>query len=51
MRVTGSCSFAGISVVDPWHTIPVKKMLGASYLERDLYSTGGETLETFSWNS
>ena len=44
---TGSCSFTGISVVDPWHTIPVKEMLGASYLEGDLYFTGGETLGTF----
>jgi acetoacetate decarboxylase len=44
---TGSCSFTGISVVDPWHTIPVKEMLGASYLEGDLTFTGGETLGTF----
>ena len=44
---TGSCSFTGISVVDPWHTIPVKEMLGASYLEGDLYFSGGETLGTF----
>jgi acetoacetate decarboxylase len=44
---TGSCSFTGISVVDPWHTIPVKEMVGASYLEADFYYTGSETLETF----
>jgi acetoacetate decarboxylase len=44
---TGSCSFTGISVVDPWHTIPVKEMMAASYFEGDLCFTGGETLETF----
>ena len=44
---TGSCSFTGISVIDPWHTIPVKEMIGASYFEGELYFTGGETLETF----
>jgi len=44
---TGSCSFTGISVVDPWHTIPVKKMVGVSYIEGELYYTSGETLETF----
>jgi len=44
---TGSCSFTGISVVDPWHTIPVKEMVAASYFEGELYFTGGETLETF----
>ena len=44
---TGSCSCTGLSVVDPWHTIPVKEMLGASYFEGELCFTGGETLETF----
>jgi len=44
---TGSCSFTGISVVDPWHTIPVKEMVNTSYFEGELYYTGGETLETF----
>jgi hypothetical protein len=44
---TGSCSFTGISVVDPWHTIPLKEMLGASYFEGELCFSGGETLETF----
>lgn len=44
---SGSCTFMGISVVDPWHTMPVKEMPGASYLEGDLHSTGGETLGTF----
>jgi len=44
---TGSCSFTGISVVDPWHTIPVKEMVAASYHEGELHFTGGETLETF----
>jgi acetoacetate decarboxylase len=44
---TGSCSFTGISVVDPWHTIPVKEMVRAAYIEGELYFTGGETLETF----
>jgi hypothetical protein len=44
---TGSCSFTGISVVDPWHTLPVKEMVGTSYYEGELYYSGGETLETF----
>jgi len=44
---TGSCSFTGISVVDPWHTIPVKEMVRTGYIEGELYFTGGETLETF----
>jgi hypothetical protein len=44
---TGSCSFTGISVIDPWHTIPVKQMLGATYLEGDFCFAGGETLGTF----
>jgi len=44
---TGSCSFTGISVVDPWHTIPVKEMVRTGYFEGELYFSGGETLETF----
>jgi hypothetical protein len=44
---TGGCSFTGISVVDPWHTIPVKKMVRTSYFEGELDYMGGETLETF----
>ena len=44
---TGSCSFTGISVVDPWHTIPVREMVRTAYIEGELYFTGGETLETF----
>jgi acetoacetate decarboxylase len=43
---TGMLTYTGISVVDPWHTIPVKKMVGCSYLECDFAFCGGKTLGT-----
>jgi acetoacetate decarboxylase len=43
---TGSCHFPGISVLDPWHSLPVKKMLGAAQLVADFVLPDGKILET-----
>jgi acetoacetate decarboxylase len=42
----GSCQFTGASVLDPWHTLPVKKMIGASYLVCDFVLPEGKILQT-----
>jgi acetoacetate decarboxylase len=43
---TGSCHFPGISVLDPWHSLPVKKMLGATHLVADFVLPDAKILET-----
>ena len=42
----GSCQFSGASVLDPWHTLPVKKMIGAGYMLCDFILPEGKILET-----
>jgi len=42
----GNCSFTGASVLDPWHTLPVAKMIAATYLVCDFVIEGGKILET-----
>ncbi len=43
---TGSCHFPGISVLDPWHSLPVKNMVGAARLVADFVLPDGKILET-----
>jgi acetoacetate decarboxylase len=42
----GSCQLPGISVLDPWHSIPVKNMISATYMVCDFVLTEGKVLET-----
>ena len=42
----GSCSFAGTSVLDPWHKLPVVEMIASTYLVSDFFIEGGRILET-----
>ena len=42
----GNCQFTGASVLDPWHNVPVKKMISATYLVCDLILTPGKILAT-----
>ena len=43
---TGSCHFPGISVLDPWHSLPVKCMVAAASLVADFVLPEGRVLET-----
>lgn len=43
---TGSCYFPGISTLDPWHTLPVKRMKAATYTVTDFVLPEGKILET-----
>lgn len=43
---TGSCHFPGISALDPWHNLPVKKMAAATYSVADFVLPEGKILET-----
>ncbi len=43
---TGSCHLPGISALDPWHNLPVKKMVNASYVVADFVLPDGKILET-----
>jgi len=42
----GSCHLSGESVLDPWHEIPVKKMLSSTYMIFDFELAYGRILET-----
>ena len=42
----GNCSFTGASVLDPWHTLPVAKMIASTYLVCDFVIEDGKILET-----
>jgi acetoacetate decarboxylase len=42
----GSCQFSGASVLDPWHTVPVKKITGAGYMVCDFVLPEGKILQT-----
>ncbi len=42
----GNCSFTGASVLDPWHTVPVVKMVASTYLVCDFVIEGSRILET-----
>jgi len=42
----GNCSFTGASVLDPWHKLPVVKMIASTYLVSDFFIDGGKILET-----
>ncbi len=42
----GGCHFTGASVLDPWHKVPVKQMLGSSYMIFDFELSYGRILET-----
>ena len=41
---TGNCHFTGASVLDPWHRLPVKSMLSATYLVGDFILGPGKIL-------
>jgi acetoacetate decarboxylase len=41
---TGSCHFPEISVFDPWHKLPVKKMLETTYMVTDIVLTGSRVV-------
>lgn len=43
---SGSCHFTGVSDLDPWHRIPVRKILGCMYVVADLELKEGRVLET-----
>ncbi len=43
---TGSCDFPGISVLDPWHRLSVKRMVAATSLVADFVLPEGRILET-----
>jgi acetoacetate decarboxylase len=43
---TGSCHFPAISLLDPWHNLPVKKMVAATYTVADFLLPAGEILDT-----
>jgi acetoacetate decarboxylase len=42
----GSCSFTGMSVLDPWHKVPVVEMIMASYIVSDFSFKRAQILET-----
>jgi acetoacetate decarboxylase len=42
----GSCYFTGASVLDPWHRLPVKRMIAATYMLGDFILPDAEILET-----
>ncbi|MEW6442896.1 MAG: acetoacetate decarboxylase family protein [bacterium] len=42
----GNCHFTGASALDPWHKLPVKRMLGCSYLIFDAELAPGKVLYT-----
>jgi acetoacetate decarboxylase len=44
---SGSCHFTGISELDPWHKIPVRRILGCAYAIADFELKEGRVLETF----
>ena len=44
---SGSCHFTGVSDLDPWHRIPVCKILGCVYAVADFELTQGRVLESF----
>jgi acetoacetate decarboxylase len=42
----GNCHFAGTSVLDPWHNLPVAKMISATYMVCDWTLSPGKILAT-----
>lgn len=42
----GNCHFTGASVLDPWHKLPVKNILAATYTICDFILQEGRILET-----
>ena len=42
----GNCHFTGVSGLDPWHKVPVVKMIAASYIVADLSFKESKILET-----
>jgi acetoacetate decarboxylase len=44
---SGSCHFTGISELDPWHRLPVKRLLSCVYAVNDLELKEGRVLERF----
>ncbi len=42
----GSCHFPGISTFDPWHKLPVRKMLNMTYMVTDAVLEESKILET-----
>jgi acetoacetate decarboxylase len=42
---SGSCHFPGVSDLDPWHRIPVRKILSCTYAVADFELTEGRVLE------
>lgn len=42
----GNCHFTGASVLDPWHKLPVKNMIAATYSVGDFILAEGRILET-----
>ncbi len=43
---TGNCHFTGASILDPWHKLPVKNILAATYTVCDFILQEGRILET-----
>jgi acetoacetate decarboxylase len=43
---SGSCHYTGISEIDPWHKVPVRRMLQCAYATGDCELTAGRILET-----
>ncbi len=43
---TGNCHFPGISVLDPWHKLPVNSILAATYAVGDFILPEGKILAT-----
>ena len=42
----GSCQFTGASVLDPWHRLPMKKMIASTYMLGDFILPEGKILQT-----
>jgi acetoacetate decarboxylase len=42
---TGSCHFTGVSVLDPWHKLPIRQMVSSWYCVTDSELTEGRVLE------
>ncbi len=41
---TGNCHFTGASVLDPWHRLPVRKMVAATHIVADFVLSTGTVL-------
>jgi len=42
----GNCSYSGLSELDPWHQIPVRKNLECTRMNLDINMKGAEIIET-----